>query len=160
MTLVTPQDGRLDWIGGMGVRVIRRADSVSVVEHPLAPRALAAPLHRHMHEDEISIVLEGRVGAQLGDEVLEAGPGDVVVKPRGPGHPFWNAGDQPARLIEAIAPGGFEGYFLELTQLDALTPELVMPIAERYGLELDPASIPGLCERHGVVFGPAEGGGA
>jgi hypothetical protein len=53
-------------------------------------------------------VLEGRFGVQLGDEVLEAGPGDLLFKPRGVAHAFWNAGDEPARLLELISPAGFE----------------------------------------------------
>jgi hypothetical protein len=35
---------------------------VSLVEQILAPRVLAAPLHRHSREDEYSVVLEGRLG--------------------------------------------------------------------------------------------------
>ena len=35
---------------------------VAVVEYVLAPRVLAAPLHRHSREDEYSIVLEGLLG--------------------------------------------------------------------------------------------------
>jgi len=46
----------------------------SLVEHPLPPRALGAPLHTHGNEDEYSYVVEGRFGLQLGAEVLEAGP--------------------------------------------------------------------------------------
>jgi mannose-6-phosphate isomerase-like protein (cupin superfamily) len=49
----------------IGVRfVIPGADSdarFSLVEHPMPPRALAAPLHRHNREDEYSFVLEGRM---------------------------------------------------------------------------------------------------
>ena len=36
----------------------------------MSARALAAPLHRHSREDEYSYVLEGRIGALLGDEVV------------------------------------------------------------------------------------------
>ena len=86
----------------------------SLVEHPLPPRALGAPVHTHRNEDEYSYVLEGRIGVQLGDEVLEAGPGDLVFKPRGIAHAFWNAGDEPARLLEMISPAGFENYFRDL----------------------------------------------
>ena len=39
------------------------------------PRALAAPLHRHTREDEYSYVLEGRMGALLGDDVVDGRPG-------------------------------------------------------------------------------------
>jgi len=41
---------------------------------------------------------------QIGDEVIEAGPGDLVLKPRGVRHAFWNPGDEPARVLEIISP--------------------------------------------------------
>ena len=63
-------------LGGLGiVWKIEGAEAdgrFSVVHHPLAPRALAAPLHRHTQEDEYSYVLEGTLGALLGDEVGRA----------------------------------------------------------------------------------------
>jgi mannose-6-phosphate isomerase-like protein (cupin superfamily) len=151
------KEGRL---GGLGVRfLVPGADTsggFSLVEHPLEPRALAAPLHRHSREDEYSFVLSGRIGAQLGEEVVHGGPGDLIYKPRGQWHTFWNAGDEPASLLEIIAPAGFEGYFAELTELFAggmLAPDKIGPIAARYGLEIDPSTIPGLCEAHGLRFG-------
>src|SRR5262249_15121021 len=55
-------------------------------------------------EDEYSYVLEGRVGALLGDDVVVGGPGDLIFKPRGQWHTFWNAGDEPARILEVISP--------------------------------------------------------
>ena len=156
-TIVGPRDGKAGELGGIGVRFMAWAAETgggfSLVEHPIAPRALAAPLHRHANEDEYSYVLEGRVGVQLGDEVLEAGPGDLVIKPRGQWHAFWNAGDEPCRILEIISPGGFERYFEELVDLrERPTPEAVGEIAARYGLEFDMASIPVLCERHGLRF--------
>ena len=152
--------GKLGWLGGLGVRfMIPVADSgsgFSLVEHPLKPRILAAPLHRHSREDEYSYVLRGRVGALLGDEVLFGGPGDLICKPRGQWHTFWNAGDEEASLLEIISPAGFEKYFEELIELGAggrLGPEAIAPIAARYGLEVDPSSIPQLLQAHGLVFG-------
>jgi quercetin dioxygenase-like cupin family protein len=47
------------------------------------------------------------VGALLGDEVVIGGPGDLIFKPRNQWHTFWNASDQPARLLEIISPAGF-----------------------------------------------------
>jgi mannose-6-phosphate isomerase-like protein (cupin superfamily) len=47
----------------------------ALLEHLMPPHALAAPLHRHSREDEYSYVLEGRVGAALGDEEVFARPG-------------------------------------------------------------------------------------
>jgi mannose-6-phosphate isomerase-like protein (cupin superfamily) len=42
---------------------------------------------------------------QLGEETVEAGPDELVIKPRGQWHAFWNAGDEPTRLLEIISPG-------------------------------------------------------
>ena len=83
----------------------------------MSPRALAAPLHRHTREDEYSFILEGRMGALLGDDVVEAGPGDLVHKPRNQWHTFWNAGDEPCRILEIISPAGFEQFFRELSDM-------------------------------------------
>jgi quercetin dioxygenase-like cupin family protein len=153
-------EGRRGWLGGLGVRfMVSGADSgggFTLVEHPLKPRALAAPLHRHSREDEYSYVLRGRVGALLGEEVIFGGPGDLIYKPRGQWHTFWNAGDDEASLLEIISPAGFEKYFDELILLFAdgrPEPEKIAPIAARYGLEIDPSTIPALCAAHGLKFG-------
>jgi mannose-6-phosphate isomerase-like protein (cupin superfamily) len=135
---------------------IDAGDRFALVEHPMPPRALAAPMHRHSREDEYSFVIEGRMGAQLGDDVLEAGPGDLVHKPRDQWHTFWNAGDEPCRILEVISPAGFEKYFDELVDLGGsrqATPMQLASLSERYGLEVDPGSIPELLERFGLVLG-------
>ena len=157
-----PHDGKAGRLGSIGVRFMVDGDEsgggFSLVEHPMPPRKLAAPLHRHRQEDEYSFVLEGRVGALLGDDVIYGEPGDLIFKPRGQWHTFWNAGDRPARLLEIISPAGFERYFEELIELLGGTgpsdPAQVAALAARYGLELDPESVPHLVESYGVTFGP------
>ncbi|WP_221934804.1 cupin domain-containing protein [Georgenia yuyongxinii] len=127
----------------------------ALVEHPLPPRALAAPLHRHTREDEYSYVLTGRMGAMLGDDVVEAGPGDLVFKPRDQWHTFWNAGDEPASILELIAPAGFEEFFRTLSRADAagndVGGEQLAELAALYGLEFDFDSIDMLCARFGLT---------
>jgi mannose-6-phosphate isomerase-like protein (cupin superfamily) len=157
-----PQDGRAGTLGMIGVRFMidgaGAGGRFSLVEHPMPPRALAAPLHRHRNEDEYSFVLEGRVGALLGDEVVHGGPGDLIFKPRGQWHTFWNAGDEPARLLEIISPAGFEQFFAELVDLGGAlqaTPEQLAALCERHALDMDPGSVPGLCERFGLQPPPA-----
>ena len=128
----------------------------SLVEHPMSARALGAPLHRHTREDEYSYVLTGRVGAVLGDDVLVSGPGDLIFKPRNQWHTFWNAGDEPARILEIISPAGFEKYFAELVELGGsrtASPEALRTLGQRYGLEVDPQSIPKLLERFDLRLG-------
>ena len=123
----------------------------ALVEHTLPPHALGAPLHRHVHEDEYSFVLEGRLGAQLGSEVVEAGPGELVRKPRGQEHTFWNAGDEPLRFLEIISPGRFADYFRELAPALAAGDEAgVQEVVARHELEIDFSTIPALAERHGL----------
>ena len=51
-------------------------------------------------------MLEGEVGFEVGDEVFTAAAGQLVAKPRGIWHAFWNAGDVPARVLEVISPAG------------------------------------------------------
>lgn len=160
--VVEAADGKSGFLGSIGVRFLLDGASsgggFSLVEHPMSARALAAPMHRHTGEDEYSYVLEGRMGALLGDEELEAGPGDLVLKPRGQWHTFWNAGDEPCRILEIISPAGFEGFFAALVDLGGVAqadPETLGALCQRYALEMDLSSIPGLIERFGVRF-PAE----
>ena len=155
-----PADGseRVE-IGGLGI--IWKIEGAaadgrfSVVHHPLAPRALAAPLHRHMREDEYSFVLEGTLGALLGDDVVTASPGTWVFKPRNQWHTFWNAGERPCEIIEIISPAGFENFFRELAAVYASAgePDLTRfaDLCTRYALDMDPESVPGLCKRFGLT---------
>lgn len=165
-TVVGPDNGREGFLGSIGVRFMvdgaETGERFSLVEHPMSPGALAAPLHRHTREDEYSFVLEGRMGALLGDEVVEAGPGDFVFKPRGQWHTFWNAGDAPCRILEIISPAGFERFFQELSDLGgsrAADPEALGELSLRYGLEMRPETVPDLLERFGLRLGrPLHGG--
>jgi mannose-6-phosphate isomerase-like protein (cupin superfamily) len=156
--LVGPDEGRSVSLGAIGARMMiwteETGGGFSLVEHPMPPRALAAPLHLHTREDEYSYVLEGRMGALLGDEVVHADVGDTVFKPRDQWHTFWNAGDEPCRILEIIAPGGFEHFFDELGSMVAaqdMPPEKLGELAARYGLEMQPETIPELCERFGLT---------
>lgn len=160
--VVGSTDGKAGFLGSIGVRFMidgaEAAERFSLVEHPMSARALAAPLHRHHNEDEYSFVIEGRMGALLGEQHLEAGPGDLVHKPRGQWHTFWNAGDEPCRILEIISPAGFEGFFAELVDLGGVAraqPAQLEALCGRYALEMDPSSVPDLVKRFGVRF-PAE----
>ena len=154
-TVISATGGETFDFGGLGVEwKIDSAETggrFTVVHHPIAPRALAAPLHYHHNEDEYSYVLEGTLGALLGDEVVTAGPGTWVAKPRKQWHSFWNAGDTPCRIIEVISPGGFEDYFREVAAAWG-DVEAFARINAKYDLEMDFESVPELCERFGLTF--------
>jgi quercetin dioxygenase-like cupin family protein len=158
---LSPEEGETVWLRKLGIRFMIGGEETqgnfALVEHPIGPRALAAPMHTHEHEDEYTYVLEGEIGVQVGEEVLVALPGDLVFKPRGVPHAFWNAADEPARALEIISPAGFERYFAELAPLfppaneGPLDEDAVGAVREKYGLEMDMGSIPVLVERHGIA---------
>ncbi len=123
----------------------------SVVHHPLAPHALAAPLSYHHREDVYSCVLNGRMGYMIGDEAAIAGTGEWIHKPRREWHTFWNAGDKPCEVIELISPGGFEEYFREVAGAwDDI--ERFAKINYKYQVEMDFRSVPMLCKRFGLIL--------
>ena len=126
----------------------------ALIEHRIPPRTLAAPMHTHEREDEYSYVLSGRMGAQIGDEVVDAGPGELVFKPRGIPHAFWNAGDEETVLLELISPGDFAEYFRELSPIlmGEGPPDLekLGEIQARYALAMDFESIESLVTQHGL----------
>ena len=153
-----PTEGPYTDLASVGVRFMvwgeESGGGFSLVEHPIAPKTLCAPLHRHSREDEYSFVLEGRMGALLGDEVIYAEAGDLAFKPRDQWHTFWNAGDEPCRILEIIAPAGFEHFFRELGNAQEANPEAPPPLdelSERYGIEFDLEAIPRICEEHGLT---------
>jgi mannose-6-phosphate isomerase-like protein (cupin superfamily) len=133
--VVRHDEGRSVSLGGMGVVFkVSGADTAgafAVVEHPIEPGRLVLP-HVHRHEDEYSYVLEGMIGARVGDREIIAGQGSYVIKPRGLMHTFWNPGPGPARLLEVIAPAGFETYFVELAE--AGDPSRRQELAAKYGV--------------------------
>jgi mannose-6-phosphate isomerase-like protein (cupin superfamily) len=164
--IVGPADAQEGFLGSIGVRFMidgsEAGERFSLVEHPMSARALAAPLHRHTREDEYSYVLQGRMGALLGDDVVEAGPGDLVHKPRNQWHTFWNAGDEPCRILEIISPAGFEQFFRELSDLGGAMnadPAEFARLSERYAVEMLPESVPELVQRFGLRVGEPLSGG-
>jgi mannose-6-phosphate isomerase-like protein (cupin superfamily) len=157
--IVGPRDGKLGKLGGLGVRFMidgaETGGDFSLVEHPMEPHALAGPMHRHTREDEYSFVLEGRMGADLGGEVVYGEVGDLIFKPRNQWHTFWNAGDGPARILEIISPAGFEKFFDKVTDLAGrgeLDPAGLVALAAEYGTEVDLSSVPGLVAAHALTF--------
>jgi quercetin dioxygenase-like cupin family protein len=142
LTVVPPGEGAEGFLGTIGV--VFKLDSadtggdVSIVEHPF-PVGSIVPPHLHTREDEFSFVLEGEIGFRSEDREAVLGAGGYITKPRGEVHTMWNAGKAPARMIEVISPGGFEGFFRELSDLigsGEMSFDKLSAIADCYGLQM------------------------
>jgi hypothetical protein len=66
--VLSPDEGEAVEFGGLGMRFMidgaHSEGNFALVEHPIGPRVLAAPMHTHRHEDEYTYVLEGEIGVQ------------------------------------------------------------------------------------------------
>ena len=158
---IAPGEGMSIPLGGFGIDFKiagpTTGGAFAIVEHPLEPGSLAGPLHTHTNEDEFSYVIQGTMSFQVGEQVYDARPGAYIAKPRGVPHTFWNARSEPARMMEIIAPAGFERYFEELAEIIAAgsPPDVarIAALADRYGLTVHMESVPELMARHNVTLG-------
>jgi mannose-6-phosphate isomerase-like protein (cupin superfamily) len=154
--MVAPGAGRLVDLGGVGVQFKipgeLTGEAFSVVEHPVEPGVVVEP-HVHVHEDELSFVVEGSIWARVGDEEMEVPAGGYLWKPRGVLHTFWNPGPRPARLVELISPAGFEHFFAELAELLPSDPAEhdIEELCTRYGLSFDQTWLPDIQARFGPL---------
>lgn len=118
------------------------------------PAGFAPPPHVHEREEESFYVLEGTVTFRIGDTTFRAGPGEVVVLPRGVLHTFKVDEAAPARLLALYTPSGAKAFFAEFGE-PARTPSLPPPTAPDIPRLLAVASKYGI-----VILGPAASKGA
>ena len=144
-------------IGRFGTRYLAESaqagGAFALLEHTLEPGVMGMPPHRRTREDALSYVLEGTLTVWEEGATRTYRPGEVVAKPRGRWHTFWNAGDEPLRILEIIAPAGIEALFRLLGdpggEYDPQTlPALVAP----FGCEVDFEATMPIVERHGLTF--------
>ena len=113
---------------------------LSMLEVTIPPRTLIKP-HMHTLEDEFTLILDGTVGARLGDETVEEiAAGSWLAKPRSVPHAMWNVGSEPVRILEVVMPGGIERYFEQiapvLTERGPDWTKRYYALAQEYGLEI------------------------
>jgi mannose-6-phosphate isomerase-like protein (cupin superfamily) len=102
-------------------------------------------IHHHEHEDEAWYVLDGQMTFYVADRVLKATAGAFVFAPQGIPHTF-TVDIEPTRVLVLASPGGFEQFALELGEratsdvqpagLAMPHPDVLGPVAERYGIEV------------------------
>jgi len=110
----------------------------SLMERTVPPGARTPPAHRHVNCSEAFFVLAGTITFRLDEAMLDGGPGDFLLVPRGAAHTFGSRGEEPARLLVLHAPA-MDAYFEELHLLWSggapPTPEAEREFMSRYGME-------------------------
>lgn len=111
----------------------------------LAFRTTEPPLHIHHREDEAWYILDGGMTFHVGEVSHTATPGSFVYAPMGLPHTF-TVDVEPTRVLVLASPGGFEHFALEFgiparddvlpDDLAVPAPEVLGPVAERYGIEV------------------------
>ena len=123
------------------VHVVIHADAAStggalgVMEE--VPPLADTPLHVHTNEDELFYALEGEHVIQVGDDDHRIGPGETAFCPRGVPHAQRRVVPAAGRILIAVTPGGFEGFFRELAEADRagrLGPDAYAAASQRFGI--------------------------
>lgn len=105
------------WFGALAEIKVTKEDTggqLSIVEITEPPGA-EAPLHVHRREDEGFWILEGSVTLEVGDQTIEAGPGDFAWGPRDIPHRY-TAGPDGCRMLFILTPGGFERLVRDISE--------------------------------------------
>ena len=99
-----------DWgtAGMRGAPTTTGCDTYVVMDVLLAP-GFSHAFHKHPDQDEMIVVLAGKVDQWLGEEHRVLGPGDSVHIDRDVVHGSYNDFDEPARLQVVLAPAHGEG---------------------------------------------------
>jgi quercetin dioxygenase-like cupin family protein len=88
---------------GVGKATLFRSEQLLLGLNALGPGAEQA-VHTHQGQDKFYHVLEGRGRFTVGEEVRDAGPGQVVWAPAGVPHGVRNDGAERLILLVGIAP--------------------------------------------------------
>ena len=116
-------------------------------------RGAAPPMHIHHDADETYYVIDGRLTFFIGDEQIEAGPGDFILGPKGVAHAFLVTSERAEFLVTFGPAGtkgpagyGVDGFFREIAvpvvpgqappEPRAPDPEEFARKASAYGIEI------------------------
>jgi quercetin dioxygenase-like cupin family protein len=107
--------------------------SLAVLETTVAPGFPGPAMHEHDATVDSFYVLDGTLTLQLDGRSAELGPGSYGLVPPGSPHTFSNQRDEPARVLNLIAPAGFERYMQDVAALgEPIDPARMAEIASQY----------------------------
>lgn len=127
---VYPGGGRSIWLLGMLITFKAVSEETggeySLYEVTVPPQLGATP-HIHHRETEAYYVLDGEVEFLRGEHTVRARVGEFVFVPRGVVHGFTNVGQEPARFLGIVTPGGLHEKLLSGLGEPAKTETLPEP---------------------------------
>jgi quercetin dioxygenase-like cupin family protein len=123
-------------LGPNRVVIVAREAGFSLVEWRFAPPpAPGPPLHRHHREDEAFLVLAGELDVTIEETTDRLAPGGYAFVERMTWHTVANPGPAVCRFLVILSPPGLEGLWLETAALPRRTPEAILALQDRYGME-------------------------
>src|SRR5262245_60491531 len=94
-------------IGQLEIRYLQEAGSgceLGCFELRVPPGSNVPPPHSHSANEELVVVLEGRLRYMVGSQTRDLGPGQTMATPRGVVHAFSNPHALPARALVINTP--------------------------------------------------------
>ena len=132
------------------IKVRGDSGAMSVVEF-IGPRGFGPPLHKHIDEDELFIILDGELVFRTGDEEIIGTTGSYAFMPHAIPHTFQVLSDT-ARFTNVTASRTRAPRFDEMVAaLGEPTIDPTLPVPS----EIDPGRVAEICAYHGIeILGP------
>lgn len=108
----------LEWLGVTYKTILKPEESggtMSIVES-WSPLDSGPPRHVHEREDEVFILLTGECQFWLEGQTFTREAGQTAFIPRNSEHTFRVIGSQTCHHLVILTPGGFEGFFRDMSE--------------------------------------------
>ena len=118
--------------------------SLTLMDNTIAAGFPGPIPHRHRRMVDSFYVLDGTLTLLAGEEPVDAAAGTFAAMPPGARHTFSNPSADPVRVLNVMAPGGFESYLREFAAVAGANPgappdpEAMARIAAKYDFEPAP----------------------
>lgn len=127
--------------------------SMSVVQFE-ATRGFGAPLHRHEHEDEVFVVLEGELRFTYGEDTIAGPQGTIAYLPAAQPHTFQVISDTAAFLNVTASRTRVPRFDEMVAALGVATDPTALPEDQ----PIDPGHVAAICAEYDItILGPPPG---
>jgi quercetin dioxygenase-like cupin family protein len=104
-------------VGELRVRYLHDGSAsgqMGAFELVVPPGSNVPPPHSHVSNEELIVVLEGRLRYSVNAVARDLGPGDSMSTPKGSVHGFSNPFFSPARALVVLSPDIGAGFFRDV----------------------------------------------